>query len=108
MFIFGLFTCTSTFFNLSIENSLFDLLIPSSKIYFGIGNENTTDYNPLNFHEYYYNQTLSNILDFNINLISILNIFGSLLLNYWGYIISYSFFLWLYNYFYFHALLYRI
>ena len=44
------------------------------------------------FHEYYLNQTYSETLDFNINLISILNLIGNIPLKAWGFNISYFFF----------------
>ena len=92
IFLIGSYSIFATFLSLSIKNSLLDLLITSGKIYYEIGNENNTDYRPLKFHEYYYNQTYSDALDLNINLISILNIIGNLPLKAWGFSISYFFF----------------
>lgn len=92
IFLIGSYSIFATFLSLLIKNSLFDLLITSGKIYYDIGNENNTDYRPLKFHEYYYNQTYSDALDLNINLISILNIIGNLPLKAWGFSISYFFF----------------
>ena len=89
LILLGVFSSMITFLNISIENSLYDLLITSGKIYFEVGNKNSTDYRPLKFHEYYYNQTYINALDLNINLISILNIIGNLLFKIWGFGISY-------------------
>ena len=69
------------------------IFITSGKVYYEIGNENNTDHRPLMFHEYYLNQTYSETLDFNINLISILNLIGNIPLKAWGFNISYFFFL---------------
>ena len=91
LLVLGLVSTSAIFHCFSIKNSLYDLLITTVKIYEEIGNENTTDYRPLNFHDYYYNRTYVEALDFNINLISILNIIGSILMSIWGFGISYFF-----------------
>ena len=92
IFYIGAFSISATFFAFSIQNSLLDLLKTSVKIYLGYNNENNTDYRPLKFHEYYYNQTYSEALNLNINLFSILNTIGNIPLKAWGFNISYFFF----------------
>ena len=92
IFYIGAFSISATFFAFSIQNSLLDLLKTSVKIYLGYNNENNTDYRPLKFHEYYYNQTYSEALNLNINLFSILNTIGNIPLKAWGFSISYFFF----------------
>ena len=71
LLVLGLVSTSAIFHCFSIKNSLSDLLITTVKIYEEIGNENTTDYRPLNFHDYYYNRTYVEALDFNINLIDL-------------------------------------
>ena len=92
IFFIGISSISVTFSSFSIQNSLYDLLKTSVKIYFEYNNENNTDYRPLKFHEYYYNQTYSEALNLNINLFSIFNIIGNIPLKAWGFTISYFFF----------------